>query len=269
MKIGFLITARLKSTRLPFKIIKDLNGKTVVERIVDRAKEIKEISEIIICTSANPQDKPLIDIANKNDVSYFLGDEDDVLQRLLDAAKLHRLDYFISITADNPLFSIRYSNMIVDEMKKGGYDFIKLKGLPLGVAPYGLNTKAVATACKIKSIVDTEIWGRLLDRSEVFNVKTIESKGVLNRPELRLTLDYEEDYELFNHLYSNIPFTTTLDLHNVIDYLDKNPEIAKINKNCIQLDLDKNTIEEIDNTFLKNLQEIKKIKELVYSGSEI
>ena len=60
MKIGFLITARLKSSRLPLKILKDLNGKPVIERIIDRAKEIQGINEIVLCTSANPQDKQII-----------------------------------------------------------------------------------------------------------------------------------------------------------------------------------------------------------------
>ena len=69
LKIGFLITARLKSSRLPLKIIKDLNGKTVIERIIDRAKEIQGIYEIVLCTSPNPQDEPLINIAKKNNIS--------------------------------------------------------------------------------------------------------------------------------------------------------------------------------------------------------
>ena len=266
MKIGFLITARLKSSRLPFKILKDLNGKTVVERIIDRAKEIHELSEIILCTSSNPLDEPLIDIAKKNNISYFLGDEDDVLQRLLDAATFHNLDYFLGITADNPLFSIRYSNVIVNEIKKGGHDFIKVQGLPLGAATYGMNTKAAATVCKVKTIVDTEIWGHLINRPDIFDVVTIESEGKLRRPELRLTLDYKEDYELLNHVYTNIPFTTTLDLNKVIDYLDEHPEIAKINKDCIQRDLDETIKEKIDKNYRNNFQKIKNIKEEIYSG---
>ena len=75
MKIGFLITARLKSTRLPRKILKNLHGKTVIERIIDRAKEVVNISEIVLCTSVNPHDKLLIDVAEKNNISYFIGDE--------------------------------------------------------------------------------------------------------------------------------------------------------------------------------------------------
>lgn len=264
MKIGFLITARLKSTRLPLKILKDLNGKTVIERIIDRAKEIKGISEIVLCTSTNPQDKPLVDIAKENNIYYFNGDEEDVLKRLLDAAKFFDLDYFLSITADNPLFSIYYSNLIVDEIKRNHYDFIKLEGLPLGAATYGVKVKALETICKVKNIVDTEIWGYLIDRPEIFNIKTIKVRGKLNRPELRLTLDYEEDYELINKIYSNVPFKKVLNLHNVIDYLDKNPRIAKINANCLQLDLDKEIKDKINKMYLKKFDEIKKIKNEIY-----
>jgi len=264
LKIGFLITARLKSSRLPLKIIKDLNGKTVIERIIDRAKDIQGISEIVLCTSSNPQDKPLINIAKKNNISYFLGDEDDVLQRLFDASILHDLDYFLGITADNPLFSIRYSNLIIEEIKKGEHDFIKIRGLPFGTATYGMNTKALETVCKIKTIIDTEIWGYLIDKPDIFDVITIKATGKLQRPKLRLTLDYEEDYKLLNHVYTNIPFVTTLDLEKVIDYLNDHPEVAKINEGCIQLDLGNDIKERINTNYIDNFKKIMKIKQDIY-----
>ena len=265
MKIGFLITARLKSERLPLKIIKDLNGKTVIERLIDRTKEIKDITDIVLCTSTNSQDRPLVDIAQKNSIYYFNGDGQDVLRRLLDAAKFFNLDYFLGITADNPLITIHYSNLIVDEIRRNKYDFIKLEGLPLGVPTYGMKVKALEVVCKIKSIINTEIWGYLIDRPEIFNIKTIKITDKLNRPELRLTLDYDEDYELIRNIYFNIPFKKVLNLYKVIDYLDKNPDIAKINKNCVQLDLDKKVKEEINEHYKENLEEIKRSKKEIYN----
>jgi len=264
MKIGFLITARLKSTRLPFKIIKDLKGKTVIERVIDRVKEIKDISEIVLCTSTNPQDKPLIDIAKENSICYFNGDEEDVLKRLLGAANFYGFEYFLGITADNPLITIHYSNLIVDEIKRNQYDFIKLEGLPLGSSIYGMKVTALEVICKVKTIVDTEIWGHLIDRPEIFDVKTIKAEGKLNRPEFRFTLDYKEDYELINNIYTNVPLKKVLDLHDVIDYLDKNPEIAKINQDCIQLDLDEKIKKEIDRNYKENLEEIKRKKRKIF-----
>ncbi len=261
MKIGFLITARLKSSRLPFKVLMDLNGKTVIERIIDRAKRIQDISEIVVCTSVNPQDKPLVDLAKKNDVYYFNGSEEDVLKRLLDAAHFFDLDYFIGITADNPLFTIHYSNRIVDVLKRKHPDYVKLKGLPFGTATYGLKVKALEVICKIKTIVDTEIWGSLVDRPDVFNVETIKVDDVLNHPKYRLTLDYIKDYQLINHIYSNVSFNKVVNLYNLIEYLNENPDIANVNSDCVQKKIDEDLKREIDRTYKQNIKKIKEIKQ--------
>jgi spore coat polysaccharide biosynthesis protein SpsF len=268
MNIGFLITARLKSTRLPLKIMKDLRGEPVIQRIVERAQEIHGIpdSHIVICTSANPQDRPLIQIARETRVSSFLGDPDDVLKRLHDAALLHKLDYALGITADNPLFSIEHSNRIVDVIHTKKPDFIKIQGLPFGTATWGMNVKALRTICKVKTIIDTEIWGYLIDRPELFDVFTIEAEERFRRPHYRLTLDYKEDYDLLNHLYTHIPFEKTLSLNAAVTYLDAHPEVAAINKNCVQLDLDSNLKDSINRNYQEHYQEIKRLKQEIYSG---
>ena len=111
MKIGFLITARLKSSRLKLKILKPLNGYSVIERVIQRAKKIEDCSDIVLCTSYVSQDLPLIRIAKDNNIFHYSGNPDDVLG-LLDAAELYQMDYFIGITADNPLFSIHHGNII-------------------------------------------------------------------------------------------------------------------------------------------------------------
>jgi len=132
-------------------------------------------------------------------------------------------------------------------------------------ATYGMKVKALEVVCKIKSIIDTEIWGYLIDRPEIFDIKTIKIADKLNKPELRLTLDYDEDYELIRNIYFNVPFKKVLNLYDILDYLDKNPEIAKINQNCVQLDLDEKIKEEIDRNYTKNLGKIKIIKKEIYS----
>jgi spore coat polysaccharide biosynthesis protein SpsF len=267
MNIGFLITARLKSTRLPLKIMKELHGEPVIQRIVERAQEIKDIadSDIVICTSANPQDKPLVDIAKKTHVSFFLGDPDDVLKRLQDAAILHKLDYALGITADNPLFSIEYSNKIIDLIHQKKPDFIKIQGLPFGTATWGMNVKALRTICQVKTIIDTEIWGYLIDRPELFAVEIIVAEENLRRPHYRLTLDYQEDYDLLNYLYTHIPFQKTLSLKEAVTYLDAHPEIASLNKECIQLDLDPKIKERIIRNYQEHYEEIKKLKHDIYT----
>lgn len=266
MKIGFLITARLKSSRLPLKIIKNLNGKTVIDRVIDRAKQVKGISEIVLCTSTNPQDKLLIDIAKSNDIYYFNGDEDDVLLRLKDAAILYNFDYILSITADNPLFSTYYANIVADNLARNNNDFIKITDLPIGLSTYGLRTKAMEVVCRIKNIIDTEIWGTLFDRPDIFKVDVIKASEKYAHAGLRLTLDYQEDYDLINNIYTNVPFEGTVDVDVALDYLKNNPELIKINKDCCQYSMNEDIQSKVNNYFKNHRDDILAIKDEIYDN---
>lgn len=264
MKIGFLITARLKSSRLPLKILKSLAGQTVVEHVINRARHVQGIAEVVLCTSTNPQDRPLVDIARENGIYYYNGSENDVLKRLCDAAAFFELDNFLSITADNPLFSIDHGNLIVDIIKREKPDYVKVSGLPLGAALYGVKSRAVQTLCRFKEIENTEIWGPLIDRPELFNVKHIAVKGALCRPELRLTLDYEEDYRVLSHIYHILGREACLSLHQVVEYLSLHPEISALNHSCVQGSLDMETRKHIERQFADQKQRFLHIKQMVY-----
>lgn len=264
MKLGFLITARLKSTRLPMKLLKELNGKSVIENVIDRVKEIPDISDIVLCTSINPQDKALNDIAIENEVYYFNGDEDDVLYRLLTAAKLYSLDYFIGITGENPLFSLEVTEKLLQEVKTDRYDFIYPSGLPIGCATYGMRVKALETVCAIKEVVDTEIWGTLINQPEIFDVLSFEVEDDLKRPDLRITMDYPEDFEFIAHLFENLSHDDRKSLSAVLNYLKENPDVEKVHAHHKQLDLDQNLKDKINNYFKENKQNILEIKNEIY-----
>ncbi|MBU7041993.1 MAG: NTP transferase domain-containing protein [Theionarchaea archaeon] len=266
MNTGFLITARLKSKRLPLKLLKDLHGQSVIHRVIQRAQTVSSIDEVVLCTSTHPQDKKLVDIARETGISYFTGDEDDVLQRLCDAAQAFDLDFFLSITADNPLFSMVYADKVADSFQNNP-DFVIVTHLPLGTAVYGLNTRAVRVACAAKSIVDTEIWGYLLNQPHIFNVHTIATHGIYHNPHLRLTLDYEEDYQLISTLYDAIPFHSVLPLSAVLEYLHNHSQIARLNQECHQRGLDTSLKEEIDRVYKENHDKIMHLKEKIYADN--
>ena len=78
-------------------------------------------------------------------------------------------------------------------------------------------------------------------------------------------MDYEEDYELINNIYSNVSFKNVLNLYDVIDYMDNNLEIAKLNQDCVQLELEEKVKEEIDRRYKENLEGIRRIKNDIYS----
>ena len=265
MKIGFLITARLKSTRLPEKLLKSLDDKLIIENVIDRIKEVSSISTIVLCTSINKQDKKLVDVAIENNIYYFNGNEEDVLQRLLDAAHLYDLDYIIGITGENPLFSLHHTNQIIEESRKGAYDLITTRGLPIGCATYAIKTDALELICKIKEVVDTEIWGYLINQPSVFNNKYIDVDEKYFWPDLRVTCDYPEDFEFLTAIFNNLDYERRLDLAGVLKYLKQNPQITDIHKDKVQLDLSQEIKDSINNYFTDNLNYILEEKLKVYN----
>ena len=265
MKIGFLITARLKSSRLKLKLLKPLNGYSVVERVIQRAKHVEDCSDIVLCTSSINQDLPLMRIAMKNNIYYYNGSSKDVLQRLLDAAELFQMDYIIGITADNPLFSIYHANVIKNIFKsEENLDFVYTSGMPIGVNIYGMKTKALKTVCSIKEEIDTEIWGYLINRPEIFNVREIKVNDKYQGKDYRMTLDEIDDYKFFTELYKGFDKDDVIDIIDAYLYLERNPDIANINKSVIQKDLDEEVKKKISKFYKKNKNKILDLKKKVY-----
>ena len=267
MKIGFLITARLKSSRLKLKLLKPLHGRNAIERVIDRAKEVRECDDIILCTSNSNQDLPLVRTAIKNNIYYYNGSKNDVMQRLLEAAELFNLDYFIGITADNPLFSICHANLLSDMIRADPkIDFAFTTGMPIGVNMYAVKTKALQTVCQFKEEADTEIWGYLINRPEIFNVVelAVDEKYTFESTE-RMTLDYMEDYLVFRHIFQSFEWGEVVDILDVYDLLKDNPEINKINAGINQLDLADTTKQRIEVFFEQNHTKILEIKNRIYN----
>jgi len=233
MKIGFLITARLKSTRLPMKLMLELNNKPVIWQMIDRLKQSIILDRIIICTSTNQQDNPLIEVAKKRNIDHFQGDEEDVILRLYEAAREFKLDYALNVTADNPLVSLEYIEKIPKKFTETNADLITCYKLPIGFYLWGLKIEAMKHVCEIKKSSETEVWGTYFEDSGFFNVIDMDVPSEYIRPDYRLTLDYPEDYELLKRIFKHFGENThKISMSNIIKYLDDNPEIAEINKHC-------------------------------------
>src|SRR3989344_7870705 len=103
MRIGILIACRLKSERLPEKALIPILGKPMISHLIERVKTAKMVNEVVLCTSTNPQDDPLVDIARGNNICVFRGSEEDVLGRFIAAAEEYNLDHVVRVTGDDPL----------------------------------------------------------------------------------------------------------------------------------------------------------------------
>ena len=146
MKIAILITARLKSTRLPMKVIKPIHSRPMIAHMLDRLKLTQRPDDIIICTSPVAQDDPLEKIAQQEGVLCYRGHPEDVLLRLTNAAKEFGVDTVISCTADNPFIDPGYIDRLADFHLKHNYDYSKTEGLPFGTFSYALSYQAMVRA---------------------------------------------------------------------------------------------------------------------------
>ena len=250
MKIGFFITARLKSSRLKRKVLLDLNGKTLIDRVIERAKKVNGIDGVVLCTSTNPQDSELYKNALLNNIQFYAGSEDDVLQRLYSAARYYGYDAFLSITADNPLHSFYYGSKIVDISLKNNFDFIFPEGLPLGIAPYYIKTDALEVAVKMKKKTNTEVWGPFVNRPDFFNICNLKiTSHTLNPSTTRLTCDYQEDYQNLIQIYSNFNKNHIPSIFEIEKLINENEQIGIINNSIQQLTTPPDILSEIKKEF--------------------
>ena len=114
MKIVAIIQARMTSTRLPKKVLLSLpegSNVTVLEQVVKRVRQIRQVDEIIVATTVLPTDDPIVGLAHKVGFKVYRGSEEDVLGRYYEAAKQANADHVVRITSDCPCVDI---NIISD-----------------------------------------------------------------------------------------------------------------------------------------------------------
>jgi len=238
MKSAFLITARLKSTRLPKKILLEVVGKPLIVHMLDRLKRARTINKIIICTSTNPQDDPLVEVAERESVHCFRGSEDDVLKRLFDAAREHKLPYFANITADCPLTDPILVDRAIKEYNKIDSD-ITMYDSRNGDLPFNcyiIRTRALKKVIHRKKETDTEVWLKYFLSDSSFKIHAIEPGENYQHKSLKTSIDYPEDYEfiklVFEELYKKNKVFSLLD---VIKLVKNKPDILEINTSSVLL----------------------------------
>ena len=231
IKYVITITIRMKSTRLPRKVLLDIKGKRFIDHMIERLKLAKRPSEIVLCTSTLEEDDILIDVAKENGIKYYRGHPDDVMLRFYNGAKKYDADVLVSTTGDNAFTDPVYMDEMIDFFEENEADFVFSRDLPVGIQSYIVRMSALEDALKRKDEIDTEIWGAYLNRPEIYRVFEYHVTDPLyNHPEWRLTLDYPEDYELFKRIFDELYVKgEVFSFHDIMTLLNNNPDIMKIN----------------------------------------
>ncbi len=115
VKIVVVTQARTGSTRLPNKIFKELNNKTLLKLHIERISKSKKVVEIIVATTVNPNDDIIEEFAKKNNISFFRGSENDVLDRFYKAVKDKKPDYIVRLTSDCPLIDADVIDSVIEK----------------------------------------------------------------------------------------------------------------------------------------------------------
>ncbi len=203
--------------------------------MIDRLKLAQIPDKIILCTSTLPQDDPLLEIANEEDIYCYRGHPDDVLLRLTQAAEEYEVDTVFNCTADNPFVDAVYIDRLLDFHTTFGNDYSTCRGLPHGTFGWAISHNAMKRACKIKDEIDTEVWGGYFTETGLFRWSELEADPDVNWPQLRLTVDTPEDFELVTRIFDELNgYGMVFPLCDIVDLCRNRPDLVAINANIVQ-----------------------------------
>lgn len=236
-RISAIVEARMTSTRLPGKVLLPLADKPALERLVERLKRSKYLDEIIIATTSNKTDDKIVELADSLGVQYFRGSENDVLERVLGAARSIKADIIVEITGDCPLVDWRLVDrgIFILFEKKLDYSanntvFSYPDGFDVRVFPRKILEKV--SELTDDPIDRVHVSTYISAHAEIFKTANWQAEADCYYPKWRLTLDEKADYELIDVIFKNLlPIDEDFSAKDVIDFLNKNPKLLEINKN--------------------------------------
>ena len=237
MKILAITQARYGSTRLPAKILKEVNGTTLLEIHLRRILQSKRISKLKIATTDEEGAKYIVEVANKVGVEYYKGSVDDVLERFYGAAAPEKPDYVVRLTSDCPLIDPSIIDDVLEYAIAHDYDYVRTDAASY---PDGLDTEvmkfsALEKAYKEASLkserehVTPYIWKNgTADGGAIFKTyKYPNPAGNYNANDFRITIDEPEDFEVIKSLIEKLGITGSW--KEYIDYLLEHRELYAIN----------------------------------------
>jgi len=130
------IEARMTSSRLPGKVLMDFCGKPSLQHIVERLRKSQCVSDVVVATTVNDEDDPIIELCRTIGCKYYRGSELDVLDRVLKTAQSVGGDIIVEITGDCPLVDFRHVDFLVSTLIDGNYDYASntiIRSFPDGI----------------------------------------------------------------------------------------------------------------------------------------
>ena len=237
----------MTSSRLPGKVLLRVKKKSFLEYLIERLKKIKELDEIILCTTRNSTDDVLVKRAKELNIKFFRGSENNVLSRVVSAVKKYKADVVVQITADCPIIDYKIVKQAIRIFKTKKYDCVSnsfIRSFPDGMDVNVFKAKALY---KTKKLAKTNLYKEhvtlfIKDNPKIFKIKHLLADKKNYWPELGVTLDEKKDYllikKIINYFCKKNYFFECKDIIKLV----KRNKWIKLNKDVIRKGYNKNNL---------------------------
>ena len=235
MIIG-IIQARMGSTRLPGKVLKEIDGVPLLLLQIVRVKKTSSLDNIIIATSTLPQDDAISQFCSNNTIECFRGSEDDVLNRYYECAKKYEADVIVRLTSDCPLSDPKIIDKTVALFQQQKADYAA------NTVPLQTSTFPDGSDVEVFSLEALEKAHRECkdahDREHVTfyfwkydnGFKTVQLIQKEDWSKFRFTVDYPEDLEVIEYVVAQLKQRDSFGhLAEIVEIIESNPEIRDKN----------------------------------------
>ena len=235
-RVVAIIQARMGSSRLPGKVLRDIHGKPMLAWVVERTRKASSVSEVMVATTSDPSDDMIEQVCRQMNVTCFRGNIYDVLDRYYQAAREAQADVIVRITADCPLIDAGLIDMVVQRFLEEKVDFAANRLPPpyQRTYPIGLDVEVVSFTALQRA------WQEAREKHEREHVlpylyespgrfKTLMVDHETDLGSYRWTVDTFEDLEFIQKLFTLLPDTENFTWLDVLKIVEKNPQLSEIN----------------------------------------
>jgi len=237
MKTIAIVQARMGSTRLPGKVLRELSGETVLTRVIGRVQRMRRIDDLVIATSTQSVDDPIVAMARQNTVQVFRGSEENVLDRYYQAACAFKAEVVVRITSDCPLIDPEVSDDVIQQFFTDQPDYAS--NTLERTYPRGLDTEVMTLAARQRAWDEaSEPYQRvhvtpyLYQNPQLFKLLSITGAG--DHSQHRWTLDTGEDLEFLKAVYARLIGKSDFGWRDVLRLIEREPALVEINRTIAQ-----------------------------------
>ncbi len=235
--IGAIVQARMTSTRLPGKVLLSINGRPVIDYLFTQLQHVSQLDTIVLATTTNVEDDPLIKYAEEQNLFYFRGSEHDVLERYYYAAKQYNIQHVMRITADCPFQDPNICNQIIELYMKEQTDFVHTgptfaEGLDCEI----FSLKALEEAYHHVKLKSEREHLTLYMHSHADHYNKLTLSNTSDDSQYRFTLDQEEDFQVISGIIEGLSLDKNeiFTAEKIISFLNKNPHIFDLNSGIVR-----------------------------------